>query len=240
MVSGESGAGKTAFVETFVDRWARDERVLWAACDPLADAATARADSRLRRTGSAPGTQTVLAESDQPYDIFAAVFDDLRAAPSVLVIDDLHWADQGTDRHAEVRVAAHHRQTRSLVVGIVRDDEVGVSHPLRALLGDVARSTRARTLSVAAAEPARGRVPRRRERRSTAWLHRVTGGNAFFVCEMLEHQQASGPDMDLPTTVRDAVLARTSDLDAAAWDVAEPAHLFAGCDARPPAARTSE
>ena len=49
-----------------------------------------------------------------------------------------------------------------------------------------------------------------------AWLHRVTGGNAFFVCEMLEHQHVS--DTDLPTTVRDAVLARTSDLDPAAWD----------------------
>jgi DNA-binding CsgD family transcriptional regulator/tetratricopeptide (TPR) repeat protein len=33
---------------------------------------------------------------------------------------------------------------------------------------------------------------------------------------MLEHHH--GPDTDLPTTVRDAVLARTSDLDPAAWD----------------------
>ena len=34
-VSGESGAGKTSFVETFVDHWVKDERVLWGACDPL-------------------------------------------------------------------------------------------------------------------------------------------------------------------------------------------------------------
>ena len=27
-VSGESGAGKTSFVETFVDHWVKDERVL--------------------------------------------------------------------------------------------------------------------------------------------------------------------------------------------------------------------
>lgn len=47
-----------------------------------------------------------------------------------------------------------------------------------------------------------------------AWLHRLTGGNAFFVCEMLDHQ-----DADLPTTVRDAILARTADLDVAAWDL---------------------
>ena len=36
------------------------------------------------------------------------------------------------------------------------------------------------------------------------------------MCEMLEHQHTR--DTDLPTTVRDAVLARTSDLDSSAWD----------------------
>ena len=35
---------------------------------------------------------------------------------------------------------------------------------------------------------------------------------------MLEHNRTSPSETDLPTTVRDAVLARTSDLDAAAWD----------------------
>ena len=35
IVSGESGAGKTSFVDTFVEQWARDERVLWGVCDPL-------------------------------------------------------------------------------------------------------------------------------------------------------------------------------------------------------------
>ena len=46
------------------------------------------------------------------------------------------------------------------------------------------------------------------------WLHRVTGGNAFFVAEMLDH-----PVDELPTTVRDAILARTAGLDADAWDL---------------------
>ena len=216
IVSGESGAGKTSFVETFVDRWVKDERVLWGACDPLS---TPRPLGPVHDFAHllAPATQTVLAESDQPYDIFAAVYDDLRVAPSVLVLDDLHWADQGTIdllRFVLRRVS----QTHSLAVGIVRDDEVGVSHPLRALLGDAARSTRAGSLPL---PPLSLHGVERLVGESVVdpvWLHRVTGGNAFFVCEMLEHQQASASDMDLPTTVRDAVLARTSDLDAAAWD----------------------
>ena len=159
IVSGESGAGKTSFVEAFVDRWVKDERVLWGACDPLP---TPRPLGPVHDFADrlAPATQTVLAESDQPYDIFAAVYDDLRTAPSVLVLDDLHWADQGTIdllRFVLRRVA----QTRSLAVGIVRDDEVGVGHPLRALLGDVARSTRAGSLPLPPLSLHGGRAARR-------------------------------------------------------------------------------
>src|SRR5215218_3245645 len=35
IVCGESGAGKTSFVETFLQRWPDTERMLWAGCDPL-------------------------------------------------------------------------------------------------------------------------------------------------------------------------------------------------------------
>ena len=209
--------------------------MLWGACDPLPDPATARSDSRLRppaRTRHPDGA----GRKRSPYDIFAAVYDDLRTAPSVLVLDDLHWADQGTIdllRFVLRRIA----QTRSLVVGIVRDDEVGVSHPLRALLGDVARSPRADSLSM---PPLSLQAVERLVGESAvdpAWLHRVTGGNAFFVCEMLEHQRLPAPDTDLPTTVRDAVLARTLGSRRRGVGRAEPAHVLAGCDARPPADR---
>jgi len=95
LVCGESGAGKTSFVEAFVERWVRDERLLWGACDPLP---TPRPLGPIRDLAHrlAPATRAVLEQSGQPYDIFAAVYDDLRTAPSVLVLDDLHWADQGT------------------------------------------------------------------------------------------------------------------------------------------------
>jgi DNA-binding CsgD family transcriptional regulator len=213
-VSGESGAGKTSFVEAFVDRWVSDERVLWGACDPLP---TPRPLGPVHDVAHrlAPATQAVLAGNHASYDIFDAVYDDLLTAPSVLVLDDLQWADQATIdllRFVLRRVS----QTRSLVVGIVRDDEVGVSHPLRVLLGDAARSTRARSLSLPPlSAEAVGRLAGECDV-DPGWLHRITGGNAFFVREMLEHHR--GGDTKLPRTVRDAVLARTSDLDSSAWD----------------------
>ena len=239
IVCGESGAGKTSFVQSFVDGWARDERVLWGACDPLP---TPRALGPVHDVADrlAPATCSALDEAEKPFDIFAAVYHDLRTAPSVFVIDDLHWADQGTIdllRFVLRRVS----QSRSLIIGTVRDEELGVDHPLRALLGDVARSPRAHTitlppLTVSGVESVVGNRDV-----DAAWLHDVTGGNPFFVCEMLDHHGD-----DLPTSVRDAVLARTSGLDTAAWDLlnlltcspgAIPDHLLADLGVTLPASR---
>lgn len=243
LVCGESGAGKTSFVEAAVDRYAAQfgdqGRVLWGACDPLS---TPRPLGPLHDLAHEFGTATrdLLRNSEQPYDIFASVFEDLRARPSILVLDDLHWADQGTIDLLRF-LLRRARNTQLLTIGIARDDEVSVTHPLRGLLGDVARSPHAQCLvlpplsvhAVTALVGDRDVDP--------AWLHQVTGGNAFFVCEMLDHDGA-----DLPTTVRDAILARTADLDVPAWDLlnlltcapgAIPDHLLADLGVTLPALR---
>ena len=212
VVCGESGAGKTTFVEAFLDRWPQDERVLWGACDPL-DTPRPLGPIQDLAEQFEPDTRKVVRASDFPHEIHGAVFEELATRPSVLFIDDLHWADQATVDLLRF-VLRRIRRTNSLAVLTVRDDEIAPTHPMRSLLGDIARSSSATSLALpplsldAISQLAQDRPI------DPVRLHRITGGNAFFVAEMLDHNGD-----DLPTTVRDAILARTVGLDVPAWDL---------------------
>ena len=139
--------------------------------------------------------------------------EDLRARPCVLVVDDLHWADQGTVdllRFLLRRIATTH----SLVVGTLRPDEIDPSHPLRALLGDAARSPDAVSVVLPPLSTAAIRSLVESRPLDAVHVHELTGGNPFFVTQMLEHEGEN-----LPPTVRDAILARTVDLEQDARDL---------------------
>lgn len=206
IVNGESGAGKSSLVHAFTQDQAGQAPVLWGACDPLA---TPRPLGPLHDVAEQLGepTRALLTDGRNAHEIYSAVLADLRREPCIVVVDDLHWSDQGTVdllRFLLRRI----RTTSSLVVGTVRQDDLGPSHPLRTLLGDAARSPDAISLDL---QPLSGDAVRAMvEGRpiDPDQLHSLTGGNAFFVTEMLEHDGD-----DLPVTVRDAVLARTIDLD---------------------------
>src|SRR5215470_17208079 len=74
-------------------------------------------------------------------------------APTVVVVDDLHWADHGTVamlRH----VARFARRARMLVLGAYRDVEIDDRHPLRDALGALPRETSYEQLALAGLDAA--------------------------------------------------------------------------------------
>src|SRR5689334_25333286 len=202
LLSGESGMGKTVLLEAFQQQLA-DARWLWGSCDGLL---TPRPlgplfDIGLQLDGELAGLCRRGAPRDQ---LFAAFLAEL-AAPAtftVVVIEDVHWADEAT---ADLLSLPGRRLGRipALLLVSFRDDELAVGHPLRVVLGDLAtqRSTRRMRLpplSVASVAALAG--PREVD---AAELHRITGGNLFYVSEILT---AGWPSV--PPTVRDAVGAR--------------------------------
>jgi ATP/maltotriose-dependent transcriptional regulator MalT len=146
-------------------------------------------------------------------------------APTVLVIEDLHWADRST-RDLLVFLARNLRVGRVLVVGTYRTDDLNRRHPLRPVLAelersavqrvDVERFTRAemreQLASILGDEPPAALV---------GDIHDRSDGNAFFAEELLAatHDGRGLATGVLTQSLRDVLLARADALPPAAQHV---------------------
>ena len=208
LVAGEAGVGKSALVRSFCAKAAESTRVLTGACDPLFMPRPLGPFVDVARTMGGTLGDLVRGGSN-PYSFAEELVDELtRVPPTIVLLEDLHWADEATLDVIRFIAGRIERLTALLVV-TYRDDELGRDHPLRVVLGSLAtvpgiRRVRVRPLSRGAvgvlAEPCSADADE---------LYRLTSGNPFFVTEVL----ATLPDQ-VPETVRDAVLARTARLSA--------------------------
>ncbi len=221
VVSGEAGIGKTSLVEEFT-RDQRAVRLLWGWCEalftprplgPLYDIAAqlgGALDASLRTSGNREA-------------VFAAVLEELGPGrpPTVLVLEDVHWADEAT---LDLLKFLGRRAPRLplLVVVTVRDDEIGPTHRLRSVIGDLPSGSVHRVQLPPLSGGAVAALARRAGR-SHRDLHAVTGGNPFYVSEVLA---TSHPG--IPPTVRDAVLSRASRVSAAARETLEVVSVVPG------------
>ncbi|HEX6577342.1 MAG TPA: AAA family ATPase [Jiangellaceae bacterium] len=202
LVSGEPGIGKTSLVRAFVDRHQDRARVLWGICDDLS---TPRAFGPLHDVAGEVGDElaSALAGGAPPEQLLDLVLTELvrPPGPAVLVIDDLHWADQAT-LDLVVFVARRIDSLPVLLVLAYRPGEMSLDHPLLRTLGRIPAHVAVRLplepLSVDAIGVLAGDA--------AAELHDLTGGNPFYVSEVL-----AAPE-DVPRSVADAVLARIARL----------------------------
>jgi DNA-binding CsgD family transcriptional regulator/tetratricopeptide (TPR) repeat protein len=206
-VAGEAGIGKTTLVQAFCD-WAVPLRALWGRCDPLATPAPL---GPLVEVAAALGGQAhgVLASAARPYEVARALLEDLALErPAVVVVEDLHWADEGT-LDALGWLGRRIERAAALVIGTYRDDELDAGHPLRATLGLLSTAPRVERMALGRlSRHAVGLLARAASQDADA-VFSATLGNPFFVTELL-----AGPAGEVPATVRDAVLARASLLAA--------------------------
>ena len=135
LVSGEAGIGKSAMVRRFAERHRADAWCLLGVCDPLL---TPRALGPLhdmaRQTG---GRLAELLATGGPREaVFTGFLDELEQGPQgqvVVVVEDLHWADEAT-LDLLVFVGRRLERVPALLLGTYRDDELGAGHPLRTVL----------------------------------------------------------------------------------------------------------
>jgi DNA-binding CsgD family transcriptional regulator len=206
LVGGEAGAGKTSLLRAFAARV--DAPVFQGSCENLATPIPLGPFSDLATSVGGQLSEALVARED-PRAVARALLAEL-AEPALVVVEDVHWADEATLDALRV-LGRRIDESGALIVATYRDDETVGDHPLRVVLGELA----------SAPGVSRLRVPRLSLEavRSLAEpygadgdaLHRLTDGNAFYVTEVL----ASGAGT-LPDTVRDAVLARAASLGSEA------------------------
>ena len=217
LISGEAGIGKTSLVEHFTRAHQAAVRVLWGVCDSLF---TPRPlgpllDIAMELEGELPALLNANADRQS---IFSTCLVDLQKRPTIVVFEDIHWADEATLDLIKF-LGRRIQRTPSLIILTYRDDELSAGHPLRLVLGDLPRSATHRLQllhlsksSVFALARAEDQAERANE------LFDTTGGNPFFVTEALASKGAG-----MPSTVRDAVLARAARLSPSARAVLEAA-----------------
>ena len=151
----------------------------------------------------------------KPYEVATALMHELgRRASTVLVLEDVHWADEAT--LDVIRLLGRKVEGVPALVLVSYRDELDRVHPLRVLTGELSTGPVVRRLRVDPLSPdavARLAAPHGVD---AEVLYRRTGGNPFFVTEVL-----AAADAEIPNTVRDAVLARAARLSPEARDLLE-------------------
>ena len=204
VVAGEAGIGKTTLIKAFRRTVPGRVRVLDGACDDLlAPPTLGPLREAVRRQ---PGPLADALAGGDPEQVFGGVVDELSGpAPTLLVVEDLHWADDATIDVLRYLVRRLDTLPAVLVLSL-RDDTTGHSDRLTRLLAAIAAvgGPRLDLRPLSADAVAALAVP---AGRAADDLVQLTGGNPFYVTEVL-----AGPPGSVPTTVAATVLARLQGL----------------------------
>jgi hypothetical protein len=203
LLSGEAGFGKTSLLQAGLDTLDHKWRVLLAISEPL-DVPAAFAPLYDLMAEMAPELQDDIRSGTGRMPVYSGMLDLVKNDRVVLVLEDVHWADEATlglVRYLGKRMGA----TQSVLIVTFRSEEVNVNPPLRLVVADLGPSaTRIElpALTVSGVEElARGTGL------DPGHVHETTLGNPFFVEEVLMH-----PDIALPPTIQYAVLANAAQL----------------------------
>jgi DNA-binding CsgD family transcriptional regulator len=247
LVGGEAGVGKTRLLGELTS-WAHDAgaRVLVGQCADLRDAAIPLlpiADA-LGTLAEQPGRAPGAADAEAPPELiavgrgvapsagaFVPVVEVLRAlaqaAPVLLALEDVHWADRST-LDLLTFLVGRLRDERLLLVATYRSDEVDRREPLRRFLAEAARRSRVERLELARLTPdealaqLEGILESAPARPFADAIFARSEGNPLFAEELVSAAEHEGAER-LPGTLRDMLLARIDGLSGAAQGVVRAA-----------------
>ncbi|HET6733563.1 AAA family ATPase [Mycobacterium sp.] len=222
LLRGEAGVGKTTVIARFLAGLEARARVLRGWCDPLtAPRPLGPLIDMLAEFSGEQATELRAAiDAGDTHAIFSRLVEMFGGETAwACVIEDVHWADGATLDLLRFLTRRIDSLPLLLVVSY-RDDEIGDQHPLAVLLGDLATSVAVSRIGLdplslaAVAELAAGSGI------NADALHRLTGGNPFYVTEVLAAGSDALLEGGLPRSVSEAVWGRLARLSNAGRETA--------------------
>jgi DNA-binding CsgD family transcriptional regulator/tetratricopeptide (TPR) repeat protein len=202
-VTGEPGIGKTSLAARFVDGLEPGARVLVGTCDDLS---IPRPLGALRDlVGSvSPPLEQALSSGAAAHVVQGLLIAELerRPAPTVLVLEDVHWADEATLDTITV-LGRRMGSLPAVLLLTFRGGEVPPTHPLRGALGAI-RAEDSLYLDLA---PLSASAVGSLAGADADAVYAATGGNPFYVTELIASR-----DGELPQSVANVVLGRAARL----------------------------
>jgi DNA-binding CsgD family transcriptional regulator len=205
LIAGEAGFGKTSLLEVFLRGLDHRYRIMSAACEPVGIP-----------TGFAPLFELLDDFPDELASdirtgvgratVYAEMLDFVKNDRVILIIEDVHWADEATlglVRYLGRRIGV----TGSRLIVTYRSEELDFNPPLRLVVADLGPNAiridlpPLTVVGVTQLVDGLGLDPEA--------IHAATLGNPFFVDEVVRH-----PAMDLPPNIENAVLANAGKLPA--------------------------
>src|SRR4051794_8782805 len=241
LLGGEAGVGKTRLVRELCDRLPSETRLIAGQADPgaLGRPFELLLDAVKAEPGVTPEHLATVTDSaratDERVDAALAIIVELaRERPTAVIFDDLHWADAQSVALFE-RLAEPGAGPR-LVVGTYRPEALSRRHPVAELLPRLERRRgvthvhleRLTTNDVNAFLAAvYGRPP---SFRVVETLHARTGGNPFFLEELLPAARGAAPDelvaQPMPWSVGEIVRGQLEELAPADRRILEAAAVL--------------
>lgn len=210
LLSGEAGHGKTSLLNVFINGLDHRFTILAAACEPVGIPAPFAPLYDLLDQLPVELVTDIRSASGRPA-IYAGVLDVLKNDRVVLVIEDVHWADEATlglVRYLGRRIGP----TGSVLIVTYRSEEVDLTPPLRLVIADLGPA--ALRIDLPALSIAGVSAMTRGLDLDPAQVHAATLGNPFFVDEVVRH-----PELAVPPTVQNAVLANAAQLSEEAREL---------------------